>query len=51
LRVSEYIAQNDCCFAYEDTIKTALQEEKSYIENCLYSFNVLNGFFNRYESL
>ena len=44
LRVSEYIAQNDCCFAYEDTIKTALQEEKSYIENCLKSKNDKTDF-------
>lgn len=44
LRVSEYIAQNDCYFAYEDTIKTALQEEKSYIENCLKSKNAKTVF-------
>ena len=44
LRVSEYIAQNDCYFAYEDTIKTALQEEKSYIENCLKSKNDKTDF-------
>ena len=37
LRVSEYITQNDCYFANENTVKTALQEEKFYIENCLKS--------------
>lgn len=44
LRVSEYIAQNDCYFACKDTVKTALQEEKSYIENCLKSKNHKTDF-------
>lgn len=44
LRVSEYIAQNDCYFACKDTVETALQEEKSYIENCLKSKNDKTDF-------
>ena len=44
LRVSEYITQNDCYFANENTVKTALQEEKFYIENCLKSKNEKTDF-------
>lgn len=44
LRVSEYIAQNDCYFACKDTVETALQEDKSYIENCLKSKNDKTDF-------
>lgn len=39
LRVSGYIAQNNCDFVDESAVAVALQEEKAYIGNCLKSEN------------
>lgn len=44
LRAAEYISQNEICFADEDIINTALQNEKDYIENCLKSRNAQTDF-------
>lgn len=44
LRAAEYISRNEICFAGEDIINTALQNEKDYIENCLKSRNAQTDF-------
>lgn len=44
LRAAEYISRNEICFAGEDVINTALQNEKDYIENCLKSENEQTDF-------
>lgn len=44
LRAAEYISRNEICFAGENVINTALQNEKDYIENCLKSRNAQTDF-------
>lgn len=44
LRAAAYISRNEVCFAGEDVINTALQNERDYIENCLKSRNAQTDF-------